>query len=100
VPSAHHVPEFAFYFPGLLDPGVQPLGPSSWDDPDGLRTVLVEFLAATSPAGSPGGCTMGELLSAAFSSWVQDVAEAVNDGQRFSPIVASNESPRVLDWSA
>ena len=57
---------------------------SPWDDPDPLRTSLAALLDTTAPAGSPGGDSLGDLLSAALTVWVQQAATDVNDGYRFT----------------
>lgn len=59
-------------------------GGSPWDDPDPLRTSLGALLGSTAPAGSPGGDPLGDVLSAALAGWVQQTAEDVNDGHRFT----------------
>jgi hypothetical protein len=64
------------------DDGVAAATPM-WEDPDPLRTALSALLAATPPAGSPGGAALGDALSAALAEWVERAAGEVNDGRRF-----------------
>lgn len=73
------------------DAYLEPIDPTSperpqvpWDDPDPLRTTLERLLAIVPPGGSYDGQLLTDIFISAVRAWVQDMAEALNDGRNFT----------------
>ena len=65
-----------------------------WDDPDPLRTSIERLLAVVAAAGLPDGLAMGDVLGAAWRTWVDEMADRFNDSM---PFERHGTTPRSTD---
>ena len=54
-----------------------------WEDPDPLRTTLLELFNTVPATGAVDGHVLASLLEAALSVWLDRTSIRINDGRRF-----------------
>ena len=54
-----------------------------WEDPDPLRTTLLELFNTVPATGAVDGHTLASVMEGALSAWLERTAVRINDGRRF-----------------
>ena len=75
------------------DHGAPVVSELPWEDPDPLRTVFEDLMAAVPAVGLPDGMSVGDALTAAMVVWIGYMSNTYNDGSGFAHPPPTNGWP-------